>query len=349
MNGQKKRLGRGKAFFLSTILCAASLMGLQPPARAADEAVRTLIPVGHTIGIKLFSEGVVVVGLAEVESGNGLSAPGAACGLQVGDVIEEANGSAVESSEQFARMLQCGGTVELAVSRDGADLTLAAEPALGPDGTYRLGAWIRDSMAGIGTVTFYDPATGAFGALGHGITDSDTGLLMPLGDGAVMDASVKAVKKGASGDPGELRGSFNLTEDMGTLWANTDRGIFGVLDRCDFTLGQAVPVATAGQVHTGPAVILSNISGDAVETFDVELVRVVEGSGTQNLLIHVTDPELIARTGGIVQGMSGSPILQDGRLVGAVTHVMIDDPTKGYGILIENMLEQAEQAEPTLG
>ena len=202
MNAQKRCPGRSKAFFLSRLLFAASLMSLQVPALAADEAVRTLIPVGHTIGIKLFSEGVVVVGLAEVETGDGLSAPGAVCGLKVGDVIEEANGNAVESSEQFAQMLQCGGTVELAVSRDGTDLTLAAEPVLGPDGTYRLGAWIRDSMAGIGTVTFYDPETGAFGALGHGITDSDTGLLMPLGDGAVMDASVKAVKKGAIGDPG---------------------------------------------------------------------------------------------------------------------------------------------------
>ena len=194
MNGQKKKLGRGKAFFLSSLLCAASLLGLQTPAMASDSGVRMLVPVGHTIGIKLFSEGVVVVGLAEVETTGGLSAPGAACGLQVGDVIEEANGSAVESSEQFAEILQCGGTVELGVSRDGADLTLAAEPALGPDGTYRLGAWIRDSMAGIGTVTFYDPETGAFGALGHGITDSDTGLLMPLADGSVMDAAVKAAK-----------------------------------------------------------------------------------------------------------------------------------------------------------
>ena len=349
MNGQRKRMGRGKVFFLSSLMCAVALMGLQTPALAADEAVRTLIPVGHTIGIKLFSDGVVVVGLAEVETDGGLSAPGAACGLKVGDVIEEANGNAVESSEQFAEMLQCGGTVELAVSRDGTDLTLAAEPALGPDGTYRLGAWIRDSMAGIGTVTFYDPATGAFGALGHGITDCDTGLLMPLGDGSVMDASVKAVKRGTAGEPGELKGSFNLTEDMGTLCANTDRGIFGVLENCDFTLGNPVPVAAPGQAHTGPAVILSNISGDEVETFDIELVRVVEGPETQNLLIQVTDPELISRTGGIIQGMSGSPILQDGRLIGAVTHVMIDDPTKGYGILIENMLEQAEEVQVTLG
>ncbi len=349
MNGQKKSLGRMKAFFLSSLLCAASLLGLQAPAQAADGGVRTLVPVGHTIGIKLFSEGVVVVGLAEVESTAGPSAPGVACGLKVGDVIEEANGNAVESSEQFAAMLQCSGTVELGVSRDGADLTLAAEPVLGPDGTYRLGAWIRDSMAGIGTVTFYDPETGAFGALGHGITDSDTGLLMPLGDGSVMDAEVKAVKKGASGDPGELRGSFNLTEDMGTLYANTEQGVFGVLEQCDFATGDAVPVASSGQAHAGPAVILSNISGDEVESFDVELVRVVEGTGTQNLLIRVTDEELISRTGGIVQGMSGSPILQDGRLIGAVTHVMIDDPTKGYGILIENMLDQAEKLDVTLG
>ena len=349
MNGQKKKLGRGKAFFLSSLLCAASLLGLQTPAMASDSGVRMLVPVGHTIGIKLFSEGVVVVGLAEVETTGGLSAPGAACGLQVGDVIEEANGSAVESSEQFAEILQCGGTVELGVSRDGADLTLAAEPALGPDGTYRLGAWIRDSMAGIGTVTFYDPETGAFGALGHGITDSDTGLLMPLADGSVMDAAVKAVKRGEAGDPGELRGSFNLTEDMGILCANTERGVFGVLEQCDFPLGEAIPVASPGQAHTGKATILSNISGDQVESFDVELIRVVEGTETQNLLIRVTDGDLIARTGGIVQGMSGSPIIQDGCLIGAVTHVMIDDPTKGYGILIENMLEQAENAEVVMG
>ena len=348
MKRQRKAPGRIGAFFLSGLLCAAALLGAQGPARAADAGTRMLVPVGHTIGIKLFSEGVVVIGLAEVESTEGPSAPGAACGLQVGDVIEEANGSAVESSEQFARLLQCGGTVELGVSRDGADLTLSAEPALGPDGTYRLGAWIRDSMAGIGTVTFYDPATGAFGALGHGITDSDTGLLMPLGDGAVMDAAVKAVKRGQSGEPGELRGSFNLTEDMGTLQANTEQGVFGVLERCDFSLGEAVPVASSGQVHTGAATILSNVSGDKVETFSVELVRVVEGSGTQNLLLQVTDEDLIARTGGIIQGMSGSPILQDGRLVGAVTHVMIDDPTKGYGILIENMLQQAENVEGSL-
>ena len=170
----EKKRGRAGAFFLSGLMCLTSLAGLSGSARAAGLEAKCLVPVGHTIGIKLFAEGVVVIGLSEVETASGVAAPGAACGLKVGDVIEEANREPVESSEQFARLLQCGGRVELAVSRDGEDLRLTAEPVLSGDGTYRLGAWIRDSMAGIGTVTFYDPETGAFGALGHGITDSDT-------------------------------------------------------------------------------------------------------------------------------------------------------------------------------
>ena len=339
MAGQNKR--RATAFFLSGLLCASSLLNLGQPARAAALEADHLIPVGHTIGIKLFAEGVVVIGLAEVETGSGVLTPGADCGLQVGDVIEAANGKEVESTEQFAALLQCGGRVELDVSRDGEDLTLAAEPVLGTDGTWRLGAWIRDSMAGIGTVTFYDPTTGSFGALGHGVTDTDTGLLMPLGDGSVMHASVKAVKRGSAGEPGELKGSFDLAHDLGELYANTEQGVFGYMDGCAFTAGDAVPVARAGEVRPGPAVILSNVNGDSIETYSIEILRVLDGTGVQNLLLQVTDPALIQKTGGIVQGMSGSPILQDGKLVGAVTHVMVNEPTKGYGILIENMLSQA--------
>ncbi len=336
----EKKRGRAGAFFLSGLMCLTSLAGLSGSARAAGLEAKCLVPVGHTIGIKLFAEGVVVIGLSEVETASGVAAPGAACGLKVGDVIEEANREPVESSEQFARLLQCGGRVELAVSRDGEDLRLTAEPVLSGDGTYRLGAWIRDSMAGIGTVTFYDPDTGTFGALGHGITDADTGLLMPLGDGAVMDASVKAVKRGAAGEPGELKGSFDLEHDRGELYANTDRGVFGVMEDFDFT-GSAVPVAAPGEVRTGGAVIRANVSGDGVEEYAIEITRVLEQTGVQNLLLRVTDQRLIDQTGGIVQGMSGSPILQDGKLVGAVTHVMVNDPQKGYGILIENMLSAA--------
>lgn len=332
---------RAAGFFLSGLLCASSLLGLGQSAAAAVLEADSLVPVGHTIGIKLFAEGVVVIGLAEVETGSGVLTPGADCGLRVGDVIEAANGQEVESSEQFAALLQCGGLVKLDVSRDGKELTLAAEPVLGTDGTWRLGAWIRDSMAGIGTVTFYDPATGSFGALGHGITDTDTGLLMPLGDGSVMHASVKAVKRGSAGEPGELKGNFDLAHDLGELYANTEQGVFGSMDSGVYTEGDAVPIARADEVHPGPAVILSNVSGEDVTAYSVEILRVLDGTGTQNLLLQVTDPALIEQTGGIVQGMSGSPILQDGKLAGAVTHVMVNEPTKGYGILIENMLAQA--------
>ena len=324
------------AFFLSGLFCLSSLWGMQESVAAA----KTLVPGGHTVGIKLFSEGVVVIGLAEVETAFGASAPGAACGLQVGDVIEEVNGAEVESSEQFAAMIQCGGKVDLSISRGGEDLILAAEPVLGEDGTYRLGAWIRDSMAGIGTVTFYDPTTGVFGALGHGVTDNDTGLLMPLGDGAVMDASVKAVKKGAVGEPGELKGSFDLTCDCGTLYANTERGVFGVMSESSAG-GKALPIATAAEVKTGAAWIRSNVSGSTVEEYDIEILRILGKEGSQNLLLRITDNRLIEQTGGIVQGMSGSPIIQDGKLVGAVTHVLVNDPTRGYGIFIENMLDAA--------
>lgn len=335
---QKNRARRFGALFFSALLTMTGLLGTR--AEAAGSEPRMLVPVGHTIGIKLFADGVVVIGLAQVETERGLTAPGADCGLQVGDVIEEANGTQVESSEQFSRLLQCGGTVDLAVSRGGEDLTLSARPVQDEDGTYRLGAWIRDSMAGIGTVTFYDPKTGEFGALGHGITDSDTGLLMPLLDGAVMSSTVKAVKTGSAGTPGQLRGEFDLTRDMGTLSANTEQGVFGVLERGEITDGQAIPAAS-NEVREGKAVIYANVSGDSVEEYEIEILKVLNPTGAQNLLLRVTDEDLIAKTGGIVQGMSGSPIIQNGKLVGAVTHVLVNDPTKGYGILIENMLKAA--------
>ena len=336
---KRRRSRSAAAFLLACGMCFSVLFGLYANASALDREF--LVPVGHTIGIKLFSDGVVVVGLAEIETAQGRISPGVACGLRVGDVIEEANGTEVESSEQFSGILQCGGTVELAVSRGGEELMLSAHPAPGEDGVYRLGAWIRDSMAGIGTVTYYDPQTGEFGALGHGVTDSDTGLLMPLADGAVMGSTVKAVKKGSEGEPGQLRGEFDLTKDKGTLSANTEQGVFGKLDADAISFGAAIPVARAGEVREGAAVIRANVSGDAVEEYEIEILRVLDATGARNLLLRVTDQELIALTGGIVQGMSGSPIIQNGKLIGAVTHVLVNDPTRGYGILIENMLNAA--------
>ena len=323
----KRLLRFGTACLAALLACSASV------AMAAEVTPRMLVPVGHTVGIKLFSKGVVVVKLSDGGT------PARTCGLRTGDVIIQCGGSTVTSSEQFQSLLQtCGGTAELEVRRNGNSVTLSVEPERNDQGVYCIGAWIRDSMAGIGTMTYYDPATATFGALGHGITDVDTAQLMPFSNGSILPSTVKAVKKGEAGSAGELRGDFDLTGDLGDLYANTASGVFGTLDG-DYAPAQAQAVPT-GEPETGAAVIRSNIRGDEVQEYTVEILKTVPNSRDgRDMVLSVTDPELIEATGGIVQGMSGSPILQNGKLVGAVTHVLLNDPTKGYGISIETMLK----------
>ena len=328
---------------LTAVLMTISLTAVG--AKAAVESPKMLVPVGHTAGIKLFSEGVMVVDLAD-KIGDEAS-PAKNCGLKKGDMIEKVNGVSISSTEHLQEYLQQekGENVELTVSRGGKTLSLNAAPAQNDDGVYCLGAWIRDSVAGIGTITFYDPETKRFGALGHGISDVDTALLMPLSDGSIMDSQVKTVRRGAEGSPGELKGEFDLKNDAGTLYANTDAGVFGTLsgENDDFTRRAALPTAAAGEVHIGEAVILANVQGDEVKEYTAEISRVYAGvPGNRNFLVTVTDDSLLEITGGIVQGMSGSPVIQNGKLVGAVTHVLVDDPTRGYAIFAENMLETAQ-------
>lgn len=304
-------------------------------AAASERTVRMLAPVGHTVGIKLFARGVVVVKLSEGGT------PAKACGLRTGDVIVKCGGSAVTSTEQFQALLQTsnGERMDLQVDRSGGSVNVSVEPAQNDQGVYCIGAWIRDSMAGIGTMTYYDPATGAFGALGHGITDVDTAQLMPFADGAILPSTVKAVKRGEPGAAGELRGDFDLTCDLGQLYANTSSGIFGTLGPDAEILREVKPLPV-GAAKTGPAVIRANVRGDQVEEYDIEVLKVVgDAADGRDMVLSVTDPALLEETGGIIQGMSGSPIIQDGQIVGAVTHVLLNDPTKGYGILIDHMLE----------
>lgn len=334
---RKKRIFGRKtaALLLAGLLCAGTT------AVAAESGVtggKRLIPVGHTVGIKLFSRGVVVVKLSDGGT------PARECGLKTGDVIVSCGGTEITSTEQFQSLLQQSGAVstDLQVRRKGSSLTLSVEPERNEQGVCCIGAWIRDSMAGIGTMTYYDPDTGAFGALGHGVTDVDTALLMPFANGSVIPSTVKAVKRGEIGAAGELKGSFNLTESLGSLSANTVSGVFGTLHAEDYgpVQKEALPV---GDAETGAATILSNVQGDAVCAYEIEILKVVSGSADgRDLVISITDPKLLEQTGGIVQGMSGSPILQNGKFVGAVTHVLLNDPTKGYGILIKNMLNAAD-------
>jgi stage IV sporulation protein B len=307
-----------------------------------------VIPLGRTVGIKLFSDGVMVVGLSEIVTNNGSASPATACGLRTGDIITHINSDEVDSIEEVQSLLQniAGEKMSIRVLRGEKQVQLTAQAVqCSTDGSYKLGAWIRDSMAGIGTTTFYDPETGIFGALGHGINDIDTALLMPLQSGSIMYASVTNVKKGVSGEPGELQGIFEVNRNMGELYANTGSGVFGILSDQSLTGGaQSVPVAERYDVKVGSATILSNIAGNTVEEYSIEIIRVFPGTDGEkrDLMLKVTDPRLLETTGGIVQGMSGSPILQNGKLVGAVTHVLVSNPTQGYGILAQNMLSQAK-------
>ena len=301
---------------------------LVTPAHGAQP--RTLIPLGKAVGIKLFADGALVVAVENSTV------------LHKGDVLLKLGGEDISSIEEVQSLLRenGGAVMTMEVRRGERLLSLSDSPQQGADGVWRLGVWIRDSMAGVGTVTYYDPATQTYGALGHGITDVDTAQLMALQHGSIMPTSVKAVKKGAAGEPGELKGDFSVQRDIGTLRANTGSGIFGgATDAAFFGDGEALPVATATQIHCGEATILSTVWGDETREYEIEIKKVYEnGKEGRDMLLQVKDEALLSKTGGIVQGMSGSPILQDGRIVGAVTHVLVNDPTSGYGIFIENML-----------
>ena len=327
-----------------TVMLALALTILPAAAQASAASV---VPVGRAVGIKLFSDGVIVVGTSEVTTAEGAVNPAKACGLREGDIITHINSTEVDTIEEVTSLLQQleGQSMSISAIRDDRTVQLTGHAVFCPeDNTYKLGAWIRDSMAGIGTVTFYCPDTGAFGALGHGVNDLDTSLLMPLDSGSILPASISGVKKGESGAPGQLKGVFEPENMLGELTSNTTVGVFGTMLNDSWLEGEPVETAERNEVRAGSATILSNISGDAVEEYSIRILKVYPASdsdGGRDYLIEVTDQRLLNATGGIVQGMSGSPILQNGKLVGAVTHVMVDDPTRGYGIFIGNMLNAA--------
>ena len=261
---KKRRIRRPAAWLLAVLLTGV----LCCQAVWADQ--RTLIPVGKAVGIKLFADGVLVVSTSETDP-----CPARDCGIREGDLIVSCNGEKVTSTEDLQALLQATGGQSAAIGlrREGKTLNVTAVPVQAEDGSWRLGAWTRDSMAGVGTLTFYDPDTGAYGALGHGITDTDTAQLMPLSSGSIMETSVKAVKKGEKGEPGQLKGDFTAQHDVGTVSANTTGGIFGTVAEGDFVSGTALPVAQRSQVTTGPATILSTVSGDDTRAYQVEIVR----------------------------------------------------------------------------
>lgn len=293
-------------------------------------APKTVIPGGNTIGLRLRTNGVAVVELSS-------SVPKKA-GLKCGDVICEIDGKRVTSVQEVTQAVERaqGAPLALTVARGGEQERLTISPTQTADG-WRLGIFVRDTVSGIGTVTYYDAEAATFGALGHGVNDG--GTLLPIVSGTALPSVVGSVIRGEKGEPGALQGVVNGRTASGTIEKNTPQGVFGSMSAPQ---GTPVPVADSKSIHAGEATILSNVRGTQVETFDIRITALApDDPHDRNLLIEVTDPDLLAATGGIVQGMSGSPILQDGKLVGALTHVLIDDPTQGYGIFIENMLAAA--------
>jgi stage IV sporulation protein B len=310
-----------------------------------------VIPGGQSIGVKLKSSGIMVVGYNLVKSGRDSVSPAEQAQVKVGDIITAIDGKPVKSVEQAAEWInkagKSGKPMEFSIKRSKQQLKLNVKPLYDKDGdTYRIGLYIRDSAAGVGTLTFYSPDHKVFGALGHVITDVDTGQAIGVGEGQIVHSSVTSIDKGESGTPGEKRGIF-VDEDkvLGSITRNSDFGVFGKMNDMpdNAKIGKALPVALAEQVHEGKASILTVVDDQKVEEFEIQIVNVMRQKypATKSMVIKVTDKRLLEKTGGIIQGMSGSPILQDGKVVGAVTHVFVNDPTQGYGVFIEWMLNEA--------
>lgn len=311
---------------------------------------RVLVPGGQSVGIRMNVRGVLVVGLEEIETYQAVKSPGYEGGVQIGDTIVSLNGTPVYYAEDVERIVN--GTseeIEIVVLRKNEEIPLTIQPVKSlDDGNYKIGIWVKEKIAGIGTLTFYDPVNNMYAALGHGIYESKTGTLLEADEGQLLPTEVKSLREGEIGKPGEIRGIFYGDEDpLGRVARNSQYGIYSFGDRFEI-LSETEPVimATQNQITEGPAVIRTTINGTEVQTFSIHIDKVnpQKSAGSKGIELTVTDKELLSGSGGIVQGMSGSPILQNGRIVGAVTHVFVNDPTRGYGIFIQWMTEEAEAA-----
>lgn len=297
-----------------------------------------LIPSGAPFGIRMLMDGVMVVGFGEVAGDAGHRCPGLESGLLEGDIIRTADGAPVDSADALRHAAAAGEPMHLSVQRGEELLELTLTPVWSPtEEAFQTGLWVRDSAAGIGTLTYCDPENSTFGGLGHPICDPDTGCRIPLGSGEASTVTISGTVRGTPGTPGQLQGYFSAEEPLGELTGNCECGIFGTLE--EIPAAQAVPMALKQEVTIGEAVILTTVSGTQPEPYTARITALDYRDESRNMVIEITDRRLLALTGGIVQGMSGSPILQDGRLVGAVTHVFVSDPAKGYGIFAETMVD----------
>ena len=323
----------------------ASLLGILPlkQINVRQYGDIRLCPGGMPFGAKMFTDGLIVVGFTDVDCSTGSRHPARDAGVRVKDIVLKINGVPVGTAENMGKLVAGSEGKPLAITlrRGKEEITVTVTPSLSAsDNVYKTGMWVRDNTAGIGTVTFIEPKSGSFAGLGHGICDAETGSLLPLSRGVVVDVTINGIQKGQSGAPGELKGHF-ASGKMGSLLGNTHAGVFGIMTSLPDSVKEetALPIALKNEMHDGEATIFCTLDEGGIRSYQVNVRKLKNSMDNKNMEITVTDPALLEKTGGIVQGMSGSPIIQDGRIIGAVTHVLINDPTKGYGIFIENMLD----------
>ncbi|GAB5082237.1 SpoIVB peptidase [Hominimerdicola sp. 21CYCFAH17_S] len=306
-----------------------------------------LVPCGQPFGIKLVTEGVMVIDLERFEG----CCPASECGIKKGDVIISVNGVGVTTNKSISDIISGSKGKPCTVEyRSGDNEKTATLTPVYHDGSYKAGMWVRDSSAGIGTLTFYDPSTGAFGGLGHPICDADTKLPLPLSQGSVGEVRITGFNKSVKGDPGQLLGEFSSSASVGNIDFNNESGVFGTLNSPPSS-SKPIELGFRQEVHTGEAVIYTTIDNGKPKEYKINIEKAdLSSDAEHDLIVKITDPKLLETTGGILQGMSGSPIIQDGRLVGAVTHVFIDDPQQGYGIFADSMYRQSTKCvDPELG
>lgn len=336
----KNKIGTISQKTLSLIIIIAVLLC---PAFRVSAALDKVSVGGMPFGVKFLSDGIIIVGFTDVETSSGTETPAYDAGLRVNDIITHVNGSPVKTCpELISEIENCKDSLTITYTRDGKKATVEFTPALSSsDGKLKSGMWIRDTTAGIGTVTFIDKDSGSFAGLGHGICDPATGEIIKMDRGTVVDVQISGVKKGVEGQPGELKGYFT-SDKSGVLLGNTLTGVYGVFSDIPDELipDDEIELAERSEVVEGDAYIWCTLDDGEPQKYSIKINDIFyESTDNRCFTISVTDKKLIEKTGGIVQGMSGSPIIQNGKLIGAVTHVLVNDPTAGYGIFIDSMVE----------
>ncbi len=350
----KNAIKKGGLIFIGLLLTIIIIgqfdMSQDDTTSSVDVVTETvLVPGGHSVGVRMDVKGVLIVGLEEIETPQGKKVnPGIEAGLQIGDMILEINGTKVYKAEEVQDIVnKIQGDVKLTVKRKNQKLNVSLTPVVSKeDNLYKLGVWVKDKTAGIGTLTYYDPVNQSFGALGHAIVDPETGSVLSVDKGQLLQAQVQSIQEGSAGTPGEIRGVFYEADSpLGGLEKNSVYGLFGnAYHPIENPLySKPLAIGKQNQVEKGKAYILTTLDDNELERFEIEIEKInhQKEPADKGMVIKVTDKNLLEKSGGIVQGMSGSPIIQNDRIIGAVTHVFVNNPKKGYGIFIEWMLQEA--------